>query len=159
MGSAVAIMVGQLLGAGKLEEARDTDTKLIAFSVASSALLGAILFILAPLFPMLYATSDSVRELATGFIRIGAACMPIFAFMHATYFTLRTGGKTFITFLFDSVFLWCVSVPFAILICTYTALPVVMIYLCVQLTDLIKCVIGFILVKKGVWVQNLVKEA
>jgi Na+-driven multidrug efflux pump len=85
--------------------------------------------------------------------------MPIFAFMHATYFTLRTGGKTFITFLFDSVFLWCVSVPFAVLICTYTALPVVMIYLCVQLTDLIKCVIGFILVKKGVWVQNLVKEA
>ena len=159
MGSAVAIMVGQLLGAGKLEEARDTDTKLIAFSVASSALLGAILFILAPLFPLLYATTDNVRELATGFIRIGAACMPIYAFMHATYFTLRTGGKTFITFLFDSVFLWCISVPFAQLICSYTVLPVVMIYLCVQLTDLIKCLIGFILVKKGVWVQNLVKEA
>ena len=158
MGSAVAIMVGQLLGAGKLSEARDTDTKLIAFSVASSAVLGAILFALAPLFPMLYETTDSVRKLAAGFIRIGAACLPIYAFMHAAYFTLRTGGKTFVTFLFDSVFLWCISVPFAMLICTYTVLPVVMIYLCVQLTDLIKCLIGFILVKKGVWIQNLVKE-
>ncbi len=158
MGSAVAIMVGQLLGAGKTEEAKDTDTKLIAFSVASSALLGGILFLLAPLFPMLYNTTDNVRTLASGFIQIGAVCMPIFAFMHATYFTLRTGGKTFVTFLFDSVFLWCISVPFALVLCSYTDLPVIELYLFVQLVDLLKCLIGFILVKKGVWVQNLVRE-
>lgn len=158
MGSAVAIMVGQLLGAGKTEEAKDTDTKLIAFSVASSALLGGILFLLAPLFPMLYNTTDNVRTLASGFIQIGAVCMPIFAFMHATYFTLRTGGKTFVTFLFDSVFLWCISVPFALVLCSYTDLPVIKLYLCVQMVDLLKCLIGFILVKKGIWVQNLVRE-
>ena len=157
MGSAVAIMVGQLLGAGELEEARDTDTKLIAFSVASSAVLGAILFVLAPLFPELYDTTDSVKSLAAGFIRVGSACMPIYAFMHATYFTLRTGGKTFITFLFDSVFLWCVSVPVAFVLSKYTGIPVVKLYLCMQSLDLIKCTIGFILVKKGIWVQNLVK--
>ena len=34
MGNAVSIIVGQLLGAGKMEEAKDTDRKLIAFSVA-----------------------------------------------------------------------------------------------------------------------------
>lgn len=159
MGSAVAIMVGQLLGAGKLEEAKDTDTKLIAFSVISSAVLGAVLFLLAPLFPLLYNTTENVRGLAAGFIKIGAVCMPIFAFMHATYFTLRTGGKTFITFLFDSVFLWCISVPFALVLCTFTELPVISLYLCVQMVDLLKCLIGFILVKKGIWVQNLVREA
>ncbi|MBO4399966.1 MAG: MATE family efflux transporter [Lachnospiraceae bacterium] len=159
MGSAVAIMVGQLLGSGKLDEARDTDTKLIAFSVVSSMITGGILLLLAEAFPLLYDTTDTVREYATGFIRISGVCMPIYAFMHAAYFTLRTGGKTFITFLFDSVFLWCISVPFAYLICTYTVLPVVMIFLAVQSLDLIKCLIGFILVKKGVWVQNLVRES
>ena len=157
MGSAVAIMVGQLLGAGELEEAKDTDTKLIAFSVVSSAVLGAILFLLAPLFPELYDTTQSVKTLATGFIRVGSACMPIYAFMHATYFTLRTGGKTFITFLFDSVFLWCICVPVAFVLSKYTNLPVVQLYLLIQSLDLIKCAIGFALVKKGVWVQNLVK--
>ncbi|MBO4627269.1 MAG: MATE family efflux transporter [Lachnospiraceae bacterium] len=158
MGSAVAIMVGQLLGAGKLEEAKDTDTKLIAFSVASSAVLGAILFVLAPLFTRFYDTSDAVKSLAAGFIRIGAVCMPIYAFMHATYFTLRTGGKTLITFAFDSVFLWCLSVPIAYVIGRFTGLPVLRFYLCMQSIDLLKCAIGFALVKKGVWVQNLVKE-
>ncbi len=159
MGSAVAIMVGQLLGAGKTEEAKDTDTKLLAFSVASSAALGVILFVLAPLFPKLYVeTTENVRSLAVGFLRVGAVCMPIFAFMHATYFTLRTGGKTFITFLFDSVFLWGVSVPVAYLISRRTQLPILRFYLFMQSLDLIKCAIGFVLVKKGIWVQNLVRE-
>ena len=157
MGSAVAILVGQLLGAGELKEARDTDTKLIAFSVASSALLGIVLFMLAPVFPELYNSEDSVKELASGFIRISAICMPLYAFMHASYFTLRTGGKTFVTFLFDSVFLWGISIPTAFIISRYTGMAVLMMFFCIQMIDLIKCVIGFILVKKGVWIQNLVK--
>lgn len=158
MGSAVSIMVGQLLGAGKMEEARDVDTKLIAFSVMSCVGLGAILMVLAPLFPEFYNTTRQVKDLATGFIRVGAGCMPIFAFMHAAYFTLRSGGKTLITFCFDSVFLWLVSTPAAFLLSRYTALPILTLYLCVQLIDLIKCGIGFVLVKKGVWIQNVVQE-
>ena len=158
MGSAIAIMVGQLLGAGKLEEARDTDTKLITFSVMSCIVLGGLLYLLAPLFPELYKTEESVKTLAKGFMQVGAVCMPIYAFMHATYFTLRTGGKTLVTFCFDSVFLMVVSIPFAYVLSKYTDIPVLMLYLAVQATDLIKCIIGFILVKKGVWLQNLVRE-
>ena len=158
MGSAIAIMVGQLLGAGKLEEARDTDTKLITFSIMSCLVLGGLLYLLAPLFPELYKTEESVKTLAKGFMQVGAVCMPIYAFMHATYFTLRTGGKTLVTFCFDSVFLMVVSIPFAYVLSKYTDIPVLMLYLAVQATDLIKCIIGFILVKKGVWLQNLVRE-
>ncbi len=158
MGSAISIMVGQLLGAGKMEEAKDTDAKLITFSVLSCIGIGAVLMLLAPLFPLFYNTSDQVRSLATGFIRVGAACMPIYAFMHASYFTLRSGGKTLITFCFDSVFLWAVSTPAAFVLSRYTALPILMLYLSVQLIDLIKCAIGFVLVKKGVWLQNIVAK-
>ncbi len=158
MGSAVAILVGQLLGAGELEEARDTDTKLITFSVGSSFLLGIVLFLLAGIFPELYNSEDSVKELACGFIRISAVCMPLYAFMHASYFTLRTGGKTFVTFLFDSVFLWGISIPTAFIISRFTGMEVLMMFFCIQMIDLIKCIIGFILVKKGIWLQNLVKK-
>ena len=84
--------------------------------------------------------------------------MPQNAFLHAAYFTLRSGGKTIITFLFDSVFIWCVSVPIAFVLSRYTGIHVLVIYACVQLADLIKCVIGFVLVKKGVWLQNIVSS-
>lgn len=158
MGSAISIIVGQLLGAGRMEEAKDTDAKLITFSVLSCLIFGGILFLLAPLFPKLYNTSDfpEVPSLATSLLRVAACCMPIWAFLHTTYFTLRTGGKTIVTFLFDSVFLWCVTTPFAFVLSRFTPLPIVPLYLSCQLLDLIKCTIGFILVKKGVWVNNIV---
>lgn len=82
--------------------------------------------------------------------------MPQAAFMHATYFTLRSGGKTIVTFLFDSVFVWCVSVPVAYCMSRFTGMPVIMIFAMVQISDWIKCIIGFVLVKKGVWLQNIV---
>ncbi len=156
LGDSVAIIVGQLLGAGKMKEARDTDNKMIAFSVFCCTCVALIMLILSPLFPQLYNTTPEVRLLARDFIMITAIFMPQNAFLHACYFTLRSGGKTVITFLFDSVFIWCVSVTIAYILSRFTGLSVLAIYTMVQLADLIKCVIGFILVKKGIWLQNIV---
>lgn len=158
LGDSVAIVVGQLLGAGKMDEAKDTDRKMITFSVLCCTGVAIVMFLTAPLFPMLYNTTDDARLLARYFIMVGACFMPQNAFLHAAYFTLRSGGKTIITFLFDSAFICLVSVPIAYCLSHYTALPVVAIFICVQLADLIKCVIGFILVKKGVWMQNIVSN-
>lgn len=159
MGSCISIIVGQQLGAGKMEEARDTDRKLIVFSVLSCFLFGGLLVLLAPLFPRLYNTSDQVKVLAVWLLRIAAGCMPLYAFVHASYFTLRSGGKTIITFFFDSVFLWCVSIPLAYVLSRFTGLPMAPLYLCCQLIDIIKCAIGFVLVKKGVWLNNIVSDS
>lgn len=156
LGDSVAIIVGQLLGAGKMKEARDTDNKMIAFSVISCTVMAVFMLLLAQFFPLLYNTSSDAGALATYFIMLTAVFMPQNAFLHASYFTLRSGGRTVITFLFDSVFIWCVSVVIAFTLSRYTTLPVLAVYAFVQMGDWIKCVIGFILVKKGVWLQNIV---
>ena len=158
MGNAIGILVGQLLGAGKLEEARDTDTKLIAFAVVLSAFMGVVLWLFAPLLPAVYNTSDSVKELATSFMRVAATAMPINSFVHASYFTLRSGGKTFVTFLFDGVYLWSVNFTTAFILSRFTAIPIVPLYFVCQIEDILKCAIGFILIKKGIWINNLVEE-
>lgn len=157
MGNALAIIIGQLLGAGKMEEAKDTDRKLIFFAVASCFFIGGILLVLAPLFPRIYNTSDAVRSTATGFIIVGACFMPVQAFLHTAYFTLRSGGRTIITFLFDSFFVWVFAIPTAFFLSRYSGLPVIATYILCQALDLIKCAVGFILVKKGVWLQNIVE--
>ena len=156
LGDSVAIIVGQLLGAGRMEEARDQDNKMIAFSVFCCTGVALVMLAMAPLFPMLYNTEADVRELAKYFIMISAVFMPQNAFLHASYFTLRSGGKTIVTFLFDSVFIWCVSVTIAFTLSRFTTLPVTAVFIFVQLGDIIKCIIGFVLVKKGVWLQNIV---
>ncbi|MFA9466158.1 MAG: MATE family efflux transporter [Velocimicrobium sp.] len=158
LGGAVAVIVGQLLGAGKMEEAKDTDRKLIFFSVMSCVFIGIGMAIMAPFFPRLYNTTQEVKSLATNFIIISALCMPIYAFTHASYFTLRSGGKTVITFIFDSCFIWVFSIPLAFYLTRFTDWNIIHIYLYCQLIELIKCVIGFVLVKKGVWIHNIVVE-
>lgn len=158
LGDSVAIIVGQLLGAGKMKEARDTDNKMIAFSVFSCVLVAAVMLGVAPLFPQLYNTTAEAKKLAAYFIIAQAVFMPQNAFLHATYFTLRSGGKTLITFFFDSVFHWGISVPVAYFLSRYTDLHVIAIFCLVQMADWIKCAVGFVLVKKGVWMQNIVAK-
>ena len=157
MGSVVAILVGQLLGAEKMEEAKDTDRKLIVFSMGIAAVVAVAVLLTAPLFPRIYNTDAEVRALATSLMMITAIFMPQNAFMNATYFTLRSGGKTVITFLFDSVNAWLISIPIAFLLSRYTELHVTVIMTLVMMGDWIKCVLGYVLVRKGVWLQNIVR--
>ena len=80
------------------------------------------------------------------------------AFTHCAYFTLRTGGKTFITFLFDSAFTWAICVPIAFVLSRFTSMSAIGIFLCVMLTDLLKATVGFFLVRSNTWVVNLAKR-
>lgn len=158
MGSAVSIIIGQLLGADKMEEAKDTDRKLIFFSVTSCAVIAIFMIILAPAFPAIYNTTDEVKALAANFIIVLALSMPLLAFTNAAYFTLRSGGKTVVTFLFDSVFVWLCSIPTAFVLSRYTSINIVWVYFICQMLEFIKCTIGFVLVRSGVWIENIVVE-
>lgn len=156
LGGCIAIVVGQLLGAGKLEEAKDADNKMIFFSVVCCAGVSAIMVFLGGLFPSIYNTEESIKELAKTFIIISALAMPLCAYCHCAYFTLRSGGKTVITFLFDSVYTWVLLIPFAYVLSHYTTLSIVTVFFLVQFTEIIKVVIGFFMLRSGVWLQNIV---
>ena len=156
LGSAVGILVGQLLGANKLEEAVEQDRKMIVFAVFSCVIVGIVMAFMAPLFPQIYRTEEAVKELARNFLFVSAACMPLYAFTNASYFTMRSGGRTFVTFLFDSFFVWTVCVPLAYILSRYTSLPIIPLFIICQMTEIVKCTIGFILLKKKVWVRNIV---
>jgi len=158
MGDAVAIMVGQLLGAGKMKEAKRTDTWIITSSVFIGTGIMLLMLLTAPLFPKLYNTNDEARHLATLFLIVQAVKTPFEAFLHTTYFTLRSGGKTIVTFFFDSFFMCVVSVPTAFILSRYTNLHVIAIFAAVQAMDLIKCVIGYVMVRKNVWMKNIVQH-
>ncbi len=157
IGGSVAIIIGQLLGAGKMKEARDSNNKLFFIAVTGSVIFGILLFMIAPLLPQIYNTSAEVRSLATNFIYVLALCLPISAFTHVAFFTIRAGGNSVVSFLYDSLNLWIINIPLAFCLTRFTALPILYIYFVCQAAEIIKFIAGFILVKKGVWLKNIVK--
>lgn len=157
VGASIAILLGQMLGAGELKEAKDASKKLIAFSVFVSSVVAVVFWCCASFIPDFYKTNESVRHMATRLMQICAITMPLDAMAHACYFTLRSGGKILITLLFDSGYVWLVSLPVAFVLSSYTSVSVLYIYMTCQLLNITKCIAGSILVQKGIWLKNIVE--
>ena len=158
LGSSIAIIVGNQLGAGKIEEAKDSAYKMIAFSIFGASCMSILQVAISPFFPMIYETSDNVRHIAT-FIIIASACAaPFNAFSHACYFTLRSGGKAAATFIFDSGYAWALVIPAAFLISRLTDWSFQVIFITVLLIEALKCIMGVIMVKGESWAKQLTIE-
>ena len=99
-----------------------------------------------------------MRQTAAALLRVVAVMMPFTAVSNGCYFTMRAGGKTVITMLFDCGFSWCVLLPLAYVLTRFTAMPIVPVFACVQAFDAVKCSIGLVLVKRGLWINNMVRE-
>ena len=155
MGSAISILVGQDLGAGEFDRARDTNRKMIAFGMALCLFAALLLAAAAPFFPRIYNTTDEVRSLANHLLWLDALFLTARGLYNSCYFTLRSGGKTLLTFLFDSVSMWVVNIPLALILAYCTGIALIPMFLIVQCADALKAVAGLILVKKGIWINNL----
>ncbi|MCI5495796.1 MAG: MATE family efflux transporter, partial [Roseburia sp.] len=65
---------------------------------------------------------------------------------------------TIITFLFDSCFIWCITIPLAYCLSRFTSIPIFPLYLIVSGVDVLKSMLGYLLLVKGIWLNNLVEE-
>lgn len=160
LGNTIGIIMGQMLGAGKSrEELLDTNQKLMSLAAASGVVFGLLTALLSSVFPTLYNTSDDIRLLASQLILISAVLMPLQAYSFPVYFTLRAGGKTLITFLFDCGAIWILYLPIAFCLSQWTNLSILTIYALCNATDLIKCIAGHLLIRSGTWIQNLATKS
>ena len=156
LGNSVGIIMGQMLGAGlQKDEIRMHNRKLMTFATVVGGSFGILMIAFSHLFPQLYNTTNEVRLLAARLICISGLMMPFNSFTNASYFTLRSGGQTLVTFLFDSCFVWAVCVPLAFCLSRFTSISILPLYFIIQATDWVKCALGAYMIKQGKWIQNL----
>ncbi len=156
VGVAIGIVLGQMLGADEQDNARLAASRLVTFSILLSIGVAVLYALSAQFIPFAFNTTQEVRLLATRLMQICAFAMPLDACANACYFTLRSGGKTLVTFLFDSVFVWVVQASVVALLIHFTDLPILPLFAISQALNLIKAIVGSILVQKGIWVRNIV---
>ncbi len=158
MGSAISILVGQRLGARDREGAIDTNRKLIFMSFLIHLVIGGLLVAASSFIPLLYNVEQEVRDLATCFMIVCGCLLPFSALYHASYFTIRTGGKTLITFILDSVYTAVVSATLSYVLCRYTGLSILAIFWIVRLADNLKLLIILPLVHSGFWANCVISD-
>jgi len=160
MGVAVGIIMGQLQGSGTSNEKLwDANHKLTGMTVISGVVFGAVLAAIAKFFPLLYNTTDSVRQLSTVMILVCAIFLPFVGYVHSIYFTMRSGGKTWITFFFDGGYSWLFIIPVAAILCYLFEAPILTVYIfCRGIAYLVKCVLGYFMLKRGTWIHNLAAQ-
>lgn len=158
LGNSIGIIIGQLLGADRIDEAKDADRKLIFFAVSTTVVIAAILAALSGAIPQIYEVSDGVRSLAAKLLLVAACTMPFDCLANACYFTIRSGGKTLVTMFFDSFYGLVFTTPLAYLLRLTTGIDIVWLYAVCRAVELGKGVVGLILIKRGYWIHNIVKD-
>ena len=159
MGNGISIIIGNILGSNDSKEAQNKAYVSLIFSLLLSILLGTILFISSPGIVSLYSgISMETKEIATYLLKFDAIYLVIATIDTIMFFLLRAGGRTLVVFLFDSAFGWIVSIPVAFLF--YRFLPNIsfeQLFIYVYLFDLLKTVIGMVLIFSKVWNRNIIK--
>ena len=156
LGASIAIIVGERLGSGNIEDAKNTANKMLAFSIFAAVCSGVIMAVVAPYFPRMYDTTASVRTLAAYMTLISAAIIPFVSFSYSAYFTIRTGGRVFLTFMLDAGIMWLVIVPAALILSNFTGISIWWLYLICQGAEIIKLIPGIIILKSGKWARQIV---
>lgn len=156
LGNATAIILGNLLGAKKYDEAKSSSYKILLASLVFSTIFAILEIGSSFIIPNIYNTSDSIKDMARQMIIIASIFLPFHAFNTCCYFTLRAGGKIILTIIFDSLFVWVVRLPIAFFLSKYSAVSILLVFAIADGIDLVKAIAGYILVDKGIWIKKVI---
>ncbi|MFV0393000.1 MAG: MATE family efflux transporter [Coprobacillaceae bacterium] len=155
LSSAVSILIGNTLGANKIEEAKDNARKLIMFGVIIAVGLGSVSFLMSGYIPNFYNVASDIKDTIVILLRIKSIMIIIYAVNVCIFFVLRAGGDIVSTLIMDSGFLWVGGVFVSTLLSINLGLPLVMLYAIVESLDIIKLFVAFHFFKKEKWAKNI----
>ncbi len=157
-GNATAIVIGNMIGAGKIGTAERAGNTILKLAPLVSAAMGVfVIVVVAPLTPYLFSVSDQVHTLIRQFMRMfGLLIVMKVTNMHVIVGILRGGGDTKYALAIDILPLWLIGVPAAFLTGFVLGVPAPLVYLSLVAEELTRAVIGWRRVRSGLWVNDLI---
>lgn len=158
MGASIGIIIGNQLGAGEIERARDSARKMTALGCVCALAVGGIMVALSKVFPMVYDVSAEVRDISSYMMVVSGAYMIFYAFNLCSYYTIRSGGRVLGVMMLDSGFMVAVAVPITAIAAYFTGVNIFVLYAVGQGTEMLKTVISAVMVRKYNWAKQMVKD-
>jgi len=153
--TASSVILGQELGAGKLNEAKQYKNWILSGSTVFGVIFMFVGFFTVLLIPFVFKNlSAHSQAIARGLIITAAVYLPLWAYLNGQYAISRTGGDTTMGVICDTV----ANILFVggmFLLVGFTALGPVAMYAIVKLSDFAKAGIAYFWLKKERWLVNL----
>lgn len=156
IGNGGSIMVGNELGAGRLETAKAYGRKLCHIAVVSGILSGIFLLLLSPLVLEITDLSPQAEEYLRWMLAMCAVYM-VGKYVNGTTVAgiFCAGGDSRFGFLCDAVTLWCFTVPVGLLAAFVFKWPVLAVYFIVNSDEIVKLPAVYRHYRKYKWLKDL----
>lgn len=156
LGNAGSIIVGNRLGADRLQEAKEVGETLTKTAIIAGIVSGLVLIALSPFITKMVDLTPTARGYLQKMLLISSYyiagksvnCMTIGGIFVA-------GGDSKFGMLCDSVTLWCIIVPLGCICAFILKLPVMVVYFVLNLDEIIKLPVVYKHYKKYKWIKNL----
>ena len=159
LGSGGAIVVGNELGAGRLEQGRRYGNKITNLTIISGAILGVLVALSTPIVLKLVNLTPQASEYLKYMLWMCSYYILGRSINSTTIGGIfAAGGDTKFGFICDTITMWVFIVPAGFLAAFYFNLPVLAVYFILNLDEMIKLPVVFIHYKKYKWVKNLVSD-
>ena len=156
IGNGGSILVGNELGAGRLEQARRYGGKLCRISVISGIASGIVLLLVSPL---VLAVTDLTPEAAEYLKWMLVMCSYYMVGKYVNGTTIAgifcAGGDSRFGFLCDAVTLWCFTVPVGFLMAFVWKCPVLLVYFVINLDEIVKLPAVYRRYRRYLWLKDL----
>ena len=158
--SAVSVLIGAELGAGRLGQAKANCKKLMTLVVIISLLSCLVCCVLGLVLPGAFNVSVELRSLATQATLVIGLFAPLRFVYGFCFFCLRAGGATRSAMLLDSGYMWLLPVPVSILMGIFLPgkLSILAAVFIIQLLMNSKVFIALVVLKRGKWICNITEE-
>ena len=156
LGNAGSIIVGNRLGADRLQEAKEAGGTLTRTAIIAGIVSGLVLIALSPFITKMVDLTPTARGYLQKMLLISSYyiagksvnCMTVGGIFAA-------GGDSKFGMLCDSVTLWCITVPLGCICAFILKLPVMVVYFVLNLDEIIKLPVVYKHYKKYKWIKNL----
>ena len=157
--NACAVILGNTLGEGKIEEAKQEGRWFLMIACGVGLVLGGILFFSKPFALQFYTVQSETLQIASGLLTVMAISMPL-KMVNATTIVgvLRSGGDTRFALVVDVGSVWLVGTALAFLGAYILHWPMVWVFALVSLMEVAKIAMGLPRVLTNRWARNLVDE-
>ncbi|EJT6150462.1 TPA: MATE family efflux transporter [Clostridium perfringens] len=159
MSNATAVIIGNTIGEGKKEKAKEYAYSIGIFSVVMGCISGLMILLIKPFVVNFYNVSYSTKLIAMEIMTVTSGII-VFQSLASNFMmgVLRGGGDAKFVLINDLIFMWLVAIPGGFFVAFVLELPVVLVFLVIKCDEILKSLTSVYRVISGKWVNDVTKD-